>query len=111
MYLSDYGYAVGGEVRGTCLEKSMVNYDSGSCNTNDWLKPNIGTLWTITTVPLSPNSGSAFPVYSSGSVSNGGCHCALGILPVAYLKSTIKILSNPHPDLEYGSVNNPFILQ
>ncbi len=109
MYPSDYGYAVGGEVKATCLGKSMYTYDEESCNDNDWLKPN-SIAWTITPAPYSTNSHIVFYVTASGAVSNYRALSVYGVLPVAYLKQTVKITDNPKPEQPYGTVDNPFQL-
>ena len=103
MYPSDYGYAVGGEVRKTCLEKSMYSYSSGSCNTNDWLKPSSSSAFTITPTPGSSNAYNVISVYSDGGVSYSNAHYARLVLPVAYLKSTVKIIDGN------GEEGTPFI--
>ena len=110
MYPSDFGYAVGGDVRETCLGKSMNLYNSENCNTNDWLNP-IKSTWTITSAPFSTNSYNVFLADSSGIVTIGAVYLIREILPVAYLKSNVKITSNPQPNKEYGSQENPFILR
>ena len=111
IYPSDFGYAVGGEVRETCLGKSMYSYGSDGCNTNDWLKPGNGYLWTMTPVPLLVYSYGVFGLDSSGFIRSNSAYGAAEVYPVAYLKSTIKITENPQPDKVYGSIDNPFKLQ
>ena len=110
MYPSDFGYAVGGEVRETCLGKSMRNYNSGSCNTNDWLKPS-SNMWTMTPSPYSSSTSYVFGVNSSGYVNHYGALTANGVQPVVYLSSSVKIAENPQPDKVYGSQENPFIVK
>ena len=102
MYPSDYGYAVGGEVRETCLGKSMRNYNSGSCNTNDWLKPSSIT-WTMTPAPYSSYAYHVFNVYSSGYVDFNGARYARGVQPVVYLSSSVKIIDGN------GEIGSPYI--
>ncbi len=108
MYPSDFGYAVGGEVRETCLGKSMIGYDGESCNTNDWLKPS-GSTWTMTPSPNSSSAYYVFQVDSTGYVGNYGAPYASVVQPVVYLSSSVKIAENPQPDKVYGSQENPFI--
>ncbi len=91
MYPSDYGYAVGGNVRETCLGKSMYDYDGESCNTNDWLKPS-GYTWTMTPSPYSSNACYVFFVDSSGFVNRYLASYAHGVQPVVYLSSSVKII-------------------
>ncbi len=92
MYASDFGYAVGGEVRETCLGKSMNKYNSGSCKDNDWLKPSSGYSWTMTPSPDSTDASDVFLVLSSGYVSDYRAGNAYGVQPVAYLSSSVKII-------------------
>ena len=108
MYPSDYGYAVGGSARNTCLGKSMASYNSDSCIINDWLKSTSGYLWTITPVLYSGNSNHPFRVDQVGSLGVNGCFFSFGVMPVAYLKSSIRILPSSKSELEYGSKENPF---
>ena len=110
MYPSDFGYAVGGSVRETCLGKSMDSYNGDSCYTNDWLKQSSHT-WTMTPLPTSNSAYVAFYVNSAGVVLGSYLLYADEVMPVVYLKSTIKILENIHPDKEYGSQENPYIVR
>ena len=105
MYPSDYGYAVGGSVRETCLGKSMNKYNSDSCNTNDWLKPSSGYSWTITPSPYSSHADRVFSVYSSGYVRVNFAYIAGGVQPVVYLSSSVKIIDGN------GEKGTPFIAQ
>ncbi len=111
IYLSDYGYAVGGSEKDTCSEKSVYNYDEEGCRDNNWLKPSNEHSWTITPSPYSTNASVTFNVTSSGSVHSNNADFAYEVLPVGYLKSSIKVISNPNPEQEYGSIDNPFMLQ
>ncbi|MDE6292211.1 MAG: hypothetical protein K2L98_00860, partial [Bacilli bacterium] len=66
MYPSDYGFAVGGSVRSTCLGKNLYNYDASNCYANDWLYIRERGQWTIT--PVSSDSATVFNVsFSNGS--------------------------------------------
>ncbi len=111
MYPSDYGYAVGGSVRTNCIGKNMNDYSNDGCNLNDWLIPSSDSSWTITSLPLATDSNYQFIILSSGSVAGSSCYISGGVLPVGYLKVNTKIKNNPNPDKEYGSINNPFILE
>ena len=104
MYPSDYGYAVGGEVRDTCLNKSMYSYDSGNCDANNWVKPGIDP-WTMTSVPFTSNSYNVFFNNGKGSIRDFGAYYPLGVVPVGYLKSSVKIISGN------GTEENPFVLE
>ena len=105
MYPSDFGYAVGGSVREICLGKSMESYNSGSCNTNDWLKPSF-TTWAMTPSPNSSNAIYVFFVNSAGYVGYYYAGDARGMIqPVVYLKSSVKIIDGN------GEKGTPFIAQ
>ncbi len=109
MYPSDYGYAVGGTARTTCLGKIMNSYSSDNCKTNDWLYDANNYQWTMTPVPYSSHAGYVFYVDSSGNVRSTPAYSALAVRPVVYLASNVKIKSND--DQTYGSVGNPFVLE
>ena len=111
IYPSDYGYAVGGDIRSECLETSMYDYRLKSCKDNDWLKPSSHYSWTLTPSPISNMSSRSFYVNESGCVSDYGTDDDFYIFPTAYLKSSYKILENIHPELEYGSQENPFVVR
>ena len=113
MYLSDYGYAVGGDVRTECLETSMNSYNNDKCNINDWLnlKTNSGFSWTMTPVERDGYSNSSFGFYMAGNVLFYDCKNSYGIRPTAYLKSDVKIVENNNTNVLYGSKENPFRLQ
>ncbi len=108
MYPSDFGYAVGGKGRNNCLTKNLFSYEEDNCNTNDWLKPN-NDIWTL--LSDSTYFNSAYRIYSSGFVSDGtSINKAYEVWPTLYLKSSVKITTNSHPEQEYGTVDNPFVL-
>ena len=101
---SDYGYAVGGDVRELCLVKSMNLYNEENCGQNDWL--NFGyTNWTMTPSPDSTSSSAAFLIYVTGTIDYHYVHHERWVWPVAYLKSSIKITGGN------GEKNTPFIAQ
>ncbi len=110
VYPSDYGYAVGKMVQSHCLNISMHNWNNENCSSNNWLKQS-AIYWTMTPVPFQSVSDNAFTIDAFGSV-NGTftVYGAISVHPVAYLKSTLKIAPNPHQEKEYGSKENPFIL-
>ena len=107
MYPSDYGYAVGGTVREICLNTNLNIFDQEKCKDNTWLF-NKKYNWF-----LSSNSStymSVFNSYSTGAVGSYDVYHARVVWPTIYLKTSVKILSNFHPELEYGTVSNPFLL-
>ncbi len=101
IYPSDYGYAVGGEVRNNCLAKDLWFYDEGNCKTNDWLKPN-NFIWTLS--PRSSYSNDEFGVGFSGFVAEENVYSASWVWPVGYLISSTKIVDGS------GDINSPFVL-
>ena len=94
MYPSDYGYAVGGDVRNSCLAKSMYSWNESSpdCKGNDWLRDSSNYQWTITPVPLSSLASGVFFVTSGGYVYYGDATDAYAVRPVAYLRSNTQIV-------------------
>ncbi len=107
MYPSDYVYAVGGDVRNSCLAKAMHIWDGSTpdCKGNDWLRDSSITQWTLTPVPRSSDAYYAFDVSSNGSVSYGCAYYALAVRPVAYLRSSTQIVVGE------GTTSNPYTLK
>ena len=111
LYPSDYGYASGGNDR-SCLNNKLNNYDNNNCEINNWLNinENYDYSWTLTNV--GSDSPNAFKITYFGSIDEGDgsiCYSA-NVWPTLYLKPTVKIISNPHSEQEYGTVDNPFQL-
>ena len=104
IYPSDYGYAVGGEVRNICLNKILLQYDGDNCGTSNWLKPN-SNLWTF--MPDSSNSSGAFYINSSGYVRNYNNNVSGtgGVWPTLYLTKSVTITSGE------GTIDEPYELQ
>ena len=112
IYSSDYGYAVGKSVRNDCLAKAIGSYGTGGCGTNDWLKPSgENYYWTMTTVSDLTRALLAFYIHPNGGFAHGNSHYANAILPVGYLKPDVKILFNSKSEQEYGSEENPFVIE
>ena len=105
IYPSDYGYAVGGSVRNICLGKSMCNYDSDSCYTNDWIKSTTYQkhMWTITPFPDSYSSIELFAVHYANHLFGHSAYIDNQVNPVAYLSSSVKITGGT------GEKGTPFI--
>ncbi len=103
IYPSDYGYAVGGEVRNNCLTKGLGDYNESNCNTNDWLKTN-NNSWTLS--PISTLSIDAFYIRDFGDVSFDGDYIlgAYEVWPTLYLTTSTKIVDGT------GNINSPFVL-
>ena len=109
MYLSDYGYAVGGNVREACLSKTMSSYSSGGCNKNNWLNSSATSQWTLITIQFDSDCNRVLYVHSNGNIANSYASVIYAIRPTLYLKSDVKIALNTADD--YGSVDNPFVLE
>ncbi len=110
MYPSDYGYAVGGDVRNSCLATSMHDwgYKRTDCRDNDWLYPG-KSQWLITPIPYSIYAFYVFNLVSDGSIDHESAFNKRYVYPTAYLKSSIKIKESSASD--YGSSGNPFVIE
>ncbi len=102
---SDYGYAVGKNVRKVCLATNMFSYNNvNNCGTNDWLKTSSGFYWALNPIATSDGATWVFGTYSEmGNVFPGQAFGACGIRPVAYLKSSITISD------ALGTPDDPFV--
>ncbi len=109
IYPSDYGYAVGGEQRQTCLNETMINWIDSNYNTicalNDWLFAN-HPEGTITPCPYY-GSGSYMFLFSN-RVGYAVMSNVSEIRPTLYLNSNVKI--EPNDDPTYGTITNPYKL-
>ena len=103
MYPSDYGYAVGGSDRETCLSKSLYNWSSmPKCYNNNYLyKANI-YQWTLMTNNLTGSY--VYAVKSNGGFNYGNAYSTDDARPSLFLKSGIIINSGD------GSRTNPYQL-
>ncbi len=108
MYPSDYGYAVGGDIRATCLDKSLYYYSRDNCCENDWLFYILRTQWTITPGSHPSYAYYVFYIDSSGGVNASTAYNADVVRPTLYLKSDVKIIDRDYED--YGSSTHPFEL-
>ena len=100
MYPSDYGFAVGGNVRTTCLEKNLYNYNEDNCYENNWIYlPTV--QWLLT--PYTGFYSSAFFIYNNGIISDGyTTDIDLSVKPTLYLKSNVIITEGT------GTEENPY---
>ena len=107
LYLSDYGYAVGGDVRNKCLEETnLFHFDDNNCPSSDWL------ILTPSFWSISPRTNTHNNVITRWGVGLSGDHItseSYGTLPTVYLKPNVKIMKNT--DDNYGSIDNPFQLK
>ncbi len=110
MYPSDYGFAVGGSVRSSCLEKSMNVFFENDCFGNSWIF-NKSDIWTISPIIGPTQADGGFMIRYSGSLVPSRLSLKFTVTPTAYLKSSTRILPNPNLNLEYGSKENPFVIQ
>ena len=100
---SDYGYAVGGSVRNTCLSKSLRNYNTDNCVSNDWLHK--GTYeWMMSPHADSTYARDVFYVDNTGHVYSPTVGYAYASRPALNLISGVKVSSGN------GSSNNPYVL-
>ncbi len=101
LYPSDYGFAVGGTVRDTCLQSNLSSYNYGNCTNNNWLKKNID-YWMLT-----PNRNTSTEVYffdSRNYLNKGNVISKKSIYPVVYLKSSVRITGGS------GTTDSPYTL-
>ena len=105
MYPSDYGYAVGNDIkiRDKCLEIELYNYNQyRDCFENLWLYKN-ESKWTLSPVASNLADG-IFYYYFGGYVRGADAYKNYNINPSVYLKSSVKIVSGD------GSKDNAFVL-
>ena len=102
MYPSDFGFAVGGNVRETCLNTNLYNYNTKNCHTNGWLHLSGTNQWTL--MPNSANRGTSV-ILSNGAIANSMINGANYVIkPTLYLNSNIILSSGT------GTTTDPFIL-
>ncbi len=101
MYPSDYGYAVGGDNRDTCLTKYLVAYDNSGCYKNNWLSKG-NSQWLLT--PHADSSDGVYNITDSQYVYTDFASSSLAVSPVVYLKSSVTISDG------LGTLDTPFEL-
>ena len=100
---SDYGYAVGGEVRTNCLANTnLYNYDTNNCYSNDWLY-NSTHQWTMSPDANSSDARCVFRVYSDGRVLYAVDTFAFVVRPALFLIPSITISGE-------GTTSDPYTL-
>ncbi len=102
---SDYGYAVGGDVRDTCLKAALISYSSNNCAANNWLyKSGSGNEeWTITS---SSSVKRVFTLSLSGSITMSSPTVTTpSFRPVVYLLPSVTLKSGT------GTSTSPFVFQ
>ncbi len=101
MYPSDYGYAVGENVRSKCLSLSMNGYSGNQCYNNDWLY-SASTQWTLSPVLDSPSY--TFLIRSDGLLSGDQSKSSYSVKPVVFLNQNLYRIGGN------GSSTNPYKL-
>ena len=100
---SDYGYAVGGEVRNTCLNLNLTygGYNTNNCYSNDWLYKTSTDQWTMSPDAISSNASYVFYVWNY--VDRNDAAVAYAVRPALFLISDIEISGE-------GTPSSPFTL-
>ncbi len=119
LYVSDVGYATGGNNKNLCLSNSLGLYYQNCSYENNWLIPknyddNYESYWTIT--PLSTDSENVFAIlpFSDLNINSGFIdvysiyYVENSVLPVVYLNNNVEIELDSNTN--YGSIDNPFRL-
>ena len=104
MYPSDYGFAVGGSMRSTCLGKNLnlYRYSSESCYTNDWIKSTSSFQWLLS--PLSSGAYSAFGINYESNLGRFNNYSPGIVRPAVYLSSDVSISGGN------GSESDPYVI-
>ncbi len=111
IYPSDYGFAVSTNLRNTCLKKSLYTYDTDNCSKENWLYSDIHHYYFISPTALPDIARNVLVVRVEGRIGGSDTKALQLVFPSAYLKSSTRILPNPNSNLEYGSKENPFVIQ
>ena len=115
LYVSDVGYATGGNNKNLCMSNSLGLYYQNCSYENNWLIPqNYDSYWTIS--PLGMNSEYVFAIvpFSDLNINAGFIdvysiyYVENNVLPVVYLNNNVEIESDSSDN--YGSIDNPFRL-
>lgn len=104
MYPSDYGYAVGGSSRNSCLNKTLENgFDTTECYTNDWLFSNSNT-WLLT--HRASDNKTVFYLSSGGGVNDGGgVTTEWDVRPTVYLDTDVIVTGGS------GTEDDPYTIK
>ncbi|MBR1679165.1 MAG: hypothetical protein IJ704_00780 [Bacilli bacterium] len=100
---SDYGYAVGGEVRDTCLNLNLTygGYNTNNCYSNDWLYKTSTYQFTMSPCAYSSNANHVFGVHSGGFVNNLSASYVSVVRPALFLIPSITISGEGTPTDPY----------
>ncbi|MBR1748550.1 MAG: hypothetical protein IJ743_01995 [Bacilli bacterium] len=110
IYISDYGYAVGGADRSTCLSSQSYlidEFSSSNCAANNWLKLG-SSIWTLSPyndVDVHQENMLFIANTYSPSVKYMQPYTAYSIYPSVYLISSAEFLGGN------GSTTNPYTLK
>ncbi len=115
MYPSDYGLSTNGSdgssSRSICLNTGMGNWNSSNyrdgCAKASWLF-NYYSDWFLTPIAESQFGSKVTYLDSSGAVYYSHASTTIGIRPVVYLNSSVKIELDSSAN--YGTKDNPFRL-
>lgn len=102
MYPSDYGYAVGGSSRNTCLETSLYNY-SGSCKNYDWLDK--GTDYSTISHTLETSGTGVYYITKLGDMGSYESTKTFETHPVVYFDTDIVITGGS------GTEDDPYTIE
>lgn len=102
MYSSDIGYAIGGNLRASCLAKGLGE-DTTECKEDNWIRKNLKLeAWELT---AEPDTEVAVYRHVNGSISERrGVVTSLAVYPALYLKNNVKIIDG------LGTEENPYKL-
>ena len=103
MSISDFGYAVGGEIRNMCLTTNLNAYDTNNCNTNDWLHKE-AYQWTLSPNASFDYANSVSQIRNTGILTNYDTYDNKTVNPSVYLKSNVKITGGD------GTSTDPYTL-
>ena len=99
MYPSDYAYTFANGVDDACYS-DIYNCSKGTPSSS-WLYKSGNTQWTVS--PVSSRVDSVFYVRSEGFVSSSLAYYGLGVRPVVYLRSDIKLDGT-------GTSSDPYVI-
>ena len=109
MYPSDYGFAVGNNIKDVCLSKNISSYGNENCFEDNWLKSSEVNYYFLSPFQSVNLARNVFVTLKNGNLEGSDTRAHQDVYPTVYLKSSTRILPNPNSNLEYGSKENPFV--
>ena len=101
VYPSDFGFAIGGSNRSTCLGMGLSSYNGSNCKGNNYISSSTSkNIFTITTQSYGNNQVFVLRGYLYKLLPAG----ANEVYPTVYLKSDVEITGGD------GSIDNPYTL-